>query len=107
MVNIGGVNIKGRLVLAPMAGVTDYAFRTVCRRFGAALAYTEMVSAKALLYQDTKTKTLLMREADDKPLCAQIFGSEPQTMAQAAVKAVEISACEILDINMAAPQARS
>ncbi|NLO47312.1 MAG: tRNA dihydrouridine synthase DusB [Clostridiales bacterium] len=103
MVSIGGVKIRGRLVLAPMAGVTDFAFRIVCRQQGAALAYTEMVSAKALVYKDAKTKSLLMRDENDAPLCAQIFGSEPDTMAEAAVLAAGISGCEILDINMGCP----
>lgn len=91
------------MVLAPMAGVADLAFRAICREHGAAFAYTEMISAKALVYQDKKTRQLLMRDEGDLPLAAQIFGSEPEVMAAAAVKAIEISGCEILDINMGCP----
>jgi tRNA-dihydrouridine synthase B len=86
-----------------MAGVADFAFRTICRQNGAALAYTEMVSAKALIYQDAKTKTLLEPEDAEGPLCAQIFGSDPETMAEAAKKAADLSGCALLDINMGCP----
>ncbi len=103
MVKIGNVEIKGRLVLAPMAGVADAAFRALCMECGAALTYTEMVSAKALMYQDGKTKSLLERGIGDAPLSAQIFGSEPETLAAAAVKAHDISRCDIIDINMGCP----
>ncbi len=103
MVKIGNIEIKEKLILAPMAGVTDGGFRAVCREQGAALTYTEMVSAKALVYQDAKSKTLLIRGPEEYPLAAQIFGSEPETMAEAAVKAQSISGCEIIDINMGCP----
>lgn len=100
---IGNVEIKGRLGLAPMAGVADAPFRTVCRELGAALAYSEMVSAKALMYQDGKTRQLLIRGIGDSPLAVQLFGSEPEVMADAAVKARAISGCELIDINMGCP----
>lgn len=100
---IGTVKFDSLLALAPMAGITDLAFRTVCREMGAGLTYTEMVSAKALCYQDRKTKTLLKPGAQEHPLAAQIFGSEPDTMAAAAVKAAEISGAELIDINMGCP----
>ena len=103
MVKIGDVTLNGKLVLAPMAGVADLAFRKICREQGAALAYTEMISAKALVYQDKKTRQLLMTDGRDYPLVTQIFGSEPDVMAVAAEKAVEISGCQILDINMGCP----
>jgi len=86
-----------------MAGVSDLAFRTVCRQFGATLAVTEMVSSKALVYRDRKTLTLLQTLPDDHPVSAQIFGSEPETMAQAAVIALEYSNADMLDINMGCP----
>ncbi|MDO4750293.1 MAG: tRNA dihydrouridine synthase DusB [Eubacteriales bacterium] len=103
MVNIGGVEIPGRLALAPMAGVTDLAFRTICREMGAALTCTEMVSSRALVYQDGKTHTLLHLGPDENPAAAQIFGSDPEIMAQAAHLAVERSGAAILDINMGCP----
>ena len=78
--NIGSVEIKGRLFLAPMAGVTDAAFRHLCRREGAALTCTEMVSARALTYGDKKTKDLLRTLETDHPVAAQIFGHEPEIM---------------------------
>ncbi len=103
MVNIGGVHIDGRLFLAPMAGVTDAAFRMVCRSCGAALAATEMISSKALMYQDAKTRTLLVRPEGDAPLAVQLFGSDPVCMAEAAQKALELCRAEIVDINMGCP----
>ena len=106
MVRIGSVALASPLLLAPMAGVTDAGFRLVCREQGAALATTEMVSAKALVYQDGKTKTLLERGPGDAPLAAQIFGSEPETMAEAAKKAHSLSGCELIDINMGCPMGK-
>ena len=81
---IGTVKIDGRLVLAPMAGVTDLAFRRICREHGAALTVTEMVSTKALCYQDRKTPRLLELAPDEHPAAVQIFGHEPETMAEGA-----------------------
>lgn len=103
MVKIGTVELQGRMVLAPMAGVSDFAFRTICRECGAALTVTEMVSAKALMYNDPKTPALLYLPEGDHPASAQIFGHEPDVMAEAAVKAIEISGAELLDINMGCP----
>lgn len=100
---IGGAEIGGRLALAPMAGVTDAAFRAVCREFGAAYAVSEMISAKALMYQDAKTRSMLRRFDGDAPLAVQLFGSEPEVMADAAKKARDICGCELIDINMGCP----
>ena len=100
---IGTVKIDGRLVLAPMAGVTDLAFRRICREHGAALTVTEMVSTKALCYQDRKTPRLLELAPDEHPAAAQIFGHEPETMAEGARIALEKSGCDIIDINMGCP----
>ena len=100
---IGNVTINGKLALAPLAGVSDLPFRTICREHGAALCYTEMVSAKALVYQDKKTVTLLQTTEFDAPLSVQIFGSDPVCMGEAAAKAIEISKGDILDINMGCP----
>lgn len=103
MVSIGGVEIKGRLTLAPMAGVSDFAFRTICTELGAAMTTTEMVSAKALVYRDEKTKGLLYNPDILHPSAAQIFGHEPEIMAEAAPMALEYSGADILDINMGCP----
>ncbi|MCI6359058.1 MAG: tRNA dihydrouridine synthase DusB [Oscillospiraceae bacterium] len=103
MVKIGNVEIAGKLTLAPMAGVTDAAFRAVCRAQGAALTCTEMVSAKALVYKDEKTKSLLWMPEDEHPAAAQIFGHEPEVMAEAAPMALALSGADILDINMGCP----
>lgn len=86
-----------------MAGVTDSAFRSICRRQGAAGTYTEMVSAKALTFRDKKTQVLLHIEPEEHPCGAQIFGSEPEVCAQAAQMALEISGADFLDINMGCP----
>jgi len=103
MVKIGSVELQGNLTLGPMAGVTDFAFRGVCHTLGAALTTTEMVSAKALCYHDEKTKELLYIPPDEHPSAAQIFGHEPEVMAEAAVMALEISGADMLDINMGCP----
>lgn len=103
MIKIGNVEIPGPLALAPMAGVTDLAFRRVCRRFGADYTVTEMVSAKALVYKDVKTRSLLVIGEDEHPCAAQIFGSEPEVMEEAAGLAREISGADIIDINMGCP----
>ena len=103
MVKIGDIELCGNLTLAPMAGVTDFAFRRVCRGLGAALTTNEMVSAKALVYKDEKTKSLLYIPEDEHPCAAQIFGHEPDVMAEAAVMAREISGADIIDINMGCP----
>ena len=90
------------LILAPMAGVTDYAFREICAGLGAQAVVTEMVSAKALCYGDKKTASLLRR--NDGVLCgAQIFGSEPEFMARGAQLALELSGADYIDINMGCP----
>ena len=101
--NIQNVTIPGKLSLGPMAGVTDAAFREVCRAQGAALTCTEMVSAKALTYNDKKTKDLLYIPEGEHPAAAQIFGHEPDVMAQAARIALEQSGADIIDINMGCP----
>ena len=97
---IGNVEINSRLVLAPMAGVTDLAFRKICSELGAGLTVTEMVSSKALCYQDRKSRGLLKLFDGEHPAAAQIFGSDPICMAEAAVIAAEISGADLIDINM-------
>lgn len=101
--NIGSVQIHGMAALGPMAGVTDAAFRHICREHGAALTCTEMVSSRGLVYRDEKTKELLLCPADDRPVAAQIFGSDPDVMGEASAMAIEYSGADILDINMGCP----
>lgn len=100
---IGNVQLAGKLILAPMAGVTDLAFRQICREHGAALTVTEMVSTKALHFKDKKTPALLKLGEGEQPASAQIFGSDPETMAEGAKIAAELSGCDIIDINMGCP----
>ena len=99
---IGTIQIDNPLFLAPMAGVTDWAFRTVCARLGAGVTVTEMVSSRALVYKDQKSAKLLRK--NEGSLCgAQIFGNNPQVMAEGARLALEISGCDFIDINMGCP----
>ena len=99
---IGKIEIENPIILAPMAGVTDWAFRTVCAQLGADITVTEMVSSRALCYKDQKSAKLLRKNQGS--ICgAQIFGNDPAIMAQAAVLALEISGCDFLDINMGCP----
>lgn len=99
---IGSHEIENPLFLGPMAGVTDWAFRTVCGELGANVTVTEMVSSRALVYKDKKSAALLRKNSGS--VCgAQIFGNDPQIMAQGAVLALEISGCDFLDINMGCP----
>ena len=99
---LGRHEIENPLILGPMAGVTDWAFRTICAELGANITVTEMVSSRALVYQDQKSRKLLRK--NEGSLCgAQIFGNDPEIMAQAAVLALEISGCDFLDINMGCP----
>lgn len=86
-----------------MAGVSDMAFRTICREKGAELTYTEMVSSRGLMNNDEKSRILLRIAEDEHPCAAQIFGSEPDIMAEAAVAASEISGADLIDINMGCP----
>lgn len=103
MFSIGSVTLPNQLILAPMAGVTDLAFRQICREHGAGLTVTEMASAKALEYGDKKTPRLLRLAPGEHPASAQIFGSDPACMARSAKRALELSGCDIIDINMGCP----
>lgn len=99
---IGNFELNDPLFLGPMAGVTDWAFRNICAELGATVTVTEMVSSRALVYKDKKSAALLKKTSTG--LCgAQIFGNEPQIMAQGAQLALEISGCDFLDINMGCP----
>jgi len=90
--HIGSVNINGNIFLAPMAGVTDLPFRRICKKYGAALTYTEMVSALGLIYQQKKTHQIIDTSEEKVPIGVQLFGSEPESMAQAAQIAEEAGA---------------
>ena len=99
---IGNIEVKNPLFLGPMAGVTDWAFRTVCAELGAGVTVTEMVSSRALIYKDKKSAALLKK--NEGSICgAQIFGNDPQIMAQGAQLALEISNADFIDINMGCP----
>ncbi|MCY1713349.1 tRNA dihydrouridine synthase DusB [Caproiciproducens galactitolivorans] len=99
---IGNLKIDGYAVLAPMAGVADQAFRETCVRFGAAYAVSEMVSSKALQFRDKKTGALMSLSDAERPAGIQLFGSEPDVMAEAAKMAMEY-APDVIDINMGCP----
>ena len=99
---IGNIEVKNPVFLAPMAGVTDWAYRTICARLGAGVTVTEMVSSRALVYKDQKSPKLLRK--NEGSICgAQIFGNDPEIMAEGARIALEISGCDFLDINMGCP----
>lgn len=99
---IKNVELKSNLILAPMAGLSDVAFRNMCLKFGAGLVCTEMVSAKALSYKNKKTEDLLITLDDEVPKAVQIFGHEPKVMAEA-VKNPLLAKFDIIDINMGCP----
>lgn len=102
---IGNLSVEGLTVLAPMAGVTDWAYRTICAELGAAVTVTEMVSSRALVYQDKKSIGLLKKTPQG--VCgAQIFGNDPEIMAQGAELALAHSGCDFLDINMGCPMVK-
>lgn len=98
---IGNVATDNNIFLAPMAGITDLPFRLICKEKGAGLVYTEMVSAKALLYGDEKTKLLLKTCKEERPLAVQIFGSDIESIAYASKYVSEFA--DIVDINMGCP----
>ena len=99
---IGNVEIKGKLSLGPMAGVTDLPFRLLCKEKGVDLVYTEMISAKGIKYNNNNTKELMTISEDERPVAVQLFGSEPDIMADMA-RNIEHMDFDILDINMGCP----
>ena len=98
---IGNVTIENNIILAPMAGITDKAFRRICKEYGAGLVCTEMVSSKGLYYKDDKTKLLLDTNYEKRPISMQIFGSDIETMGYAAEYVSKMA--DIVDINMGCP----
>lgn len=99
---IGNVTVDGNLVLGPMAGVTDLPFRLLCKEQGADLIYTEMVSAKGIMYGNKNTNVLLEVEERERPVALQLFGSDPKIMSEQA-KRIEHRNFDIVDINMGCP----
>lgn len=100
---IDGIKADNRYFLAPMAGITDSAYRQICRSFGAGMTYTEMVSAKALTYGDKKSLSLLKIDDIEMPCIAQIFGNDPKVCAEGAKIAVANCQAVGIDINMGCP----
>ena len=99
---IGNVELENNILLAPMAGITDLAFRKICKKYSnPGLVFTEMVSSKAMFYNDEKTKQLLNIEGEKRPIAFQIFGSDPKIMGEVA-KMISDDA-DIIDINMGCP----
>ena len=102
--SIGNLSLDGMLILAPMAGFTDVSFRCLCKRFGASLTVSEMISAKGVFYGDRKTGQLAASSPSEKPFAVQIFGSEPDVMTVAAVSLLRLNPqIGIVDINMGCP----
>ena len=102
-VKIGNVELKGNLFLAPVAGYSDAAFRSVCIENGACFTYTEMVSAEALVRKNLTTEILMCRAMNEKAYSVQIFGGEPEIMEEAAHIVLEKTHCEVIDINCGCP----
>lgn len=98
---IGNIELENNILLAPMAGITDLSFRKLCKEQGAGLVETEMVSSKAIYYNDEKTLNMLNMEGEKRPIAVQIFGNEPEVMAES-VKILDGKA-DIIDINMGCP----
>lgn len=98
---IGNVKLRNNILLAPMAGITDLPFRLICEKYGAGLTCTEMVSSKGIFYNDSKTKLLLNLESEKRPVSAQIFGNNIETMKYASEFVSNIA--DIVDINFGCP----
>lgn len=99
---IGNTVLENNVILAPMAGVTDLPFRVLCREQGAGCVVTEMVSAKAVLYNNRNTRELLQIDPDERPAAVQLFGSEPDIMAEIAAR-LEEGPYDYIDVNMGCP----
>ena len=103
MVKIGNIEIHGKVVLAPMAGICNSAFRKIIKEQGAALIYAEMVSDKAIFYNNNKTKDMLLMDEVERPIAQQIFGSDKETFVEAAKYIEKEMKPDIIDINMGCP----
>ncbi len=100
---IGSVTIENRIIAAPLAGISNPVYREMCRNFGAGLAVSEMISDKALHYQNKKTQDMCATSKDEHPVSLQLFGSDPETMAEASAYLTKNTDCDIIDINMGCP----
>ena len=100
-IKIGNVELQNNIILAPMAGLTDLPFRLICEKYNPGLVVTEMVSSKALFYNDSKTKELLKMDGEKRPISAQLFGSDVESIAFSAKFVSKIA--DIVDINMGCP----
>lgn len=100
-IKIGNVELENNILLGPMAGITDKPFRIICEEYNTGLVCTEMISAKGLYYDDSKTKLLLDLEGEKRPIAVQIFGSDKEAMAYAAKYVSKYA--DIIDINMGCP----
>ncbi|MBV1756775.1 MAG: tRNA dihydrouridine synthase DusB [Dethiosulfatibacter sp.] len=101
---IGNIELKNNVILAPMAGITDKTYRTICKNHGAGMVTTEMISAKGIYYEDKKTEQLMDIEVSNRPVMMQIFGSDPLIMAKVVKDKLNyMDTFDILDINMGCP----
>lgn len=100
---IGNIEPKNNIVLAPMAGISNEAFRTICKEMGAGLIYAEMVSDKGIAYDNEKSKRMAMVQENEHPIAMQIFGSDHKTITDSAKLMHQISNFDILDVNMGCP----
>lgn len=96
-------NLSGKLVLAPMAGFTDSVFRTICRRFGAGMVFTDLISAKAITYKNKKTLEMMEFREEERPIGIQLYGSDPDVMAEAAIIVAEKFHPNVIDLNFGCP----
>lgn len=103
MFKIGNVEIPNRVVMAPMAGITNMAFRKIIKQFGVGLVYSEMVSDKALCYRNPKTLSMLQVDDFEHPISMQVFGGDRDTIVEAAMFIDQNANCDIIDINMGCP----
>jgi len=103
MFKIGNIEIKNKVVIAPMAGVSNIAFRTVMKEYGAGLVYAEMVSDRALNYRNEKTMRMIRVVEEERPLSMQVFGADKENIVKGAIIIDQESDCDIIDINMGCP----
>lgn len=103
MWHIGNVTIENRIVAAPLAGISNPVYRKMCHEYGAGLVVSEMISDKALHYQNRKTQEMCATVEGEHPVALQLFGSDPETMAEAGMYLTEHTDCDIIDINMGCP----
>ena len=103
MWKIGNITIDNRIVMAPMAGISDSAYRLICKEMGAGLVYAEMVSDKAIVYGNKKTIDMLYMREEERPIAQQIFGSDRDSFVKAAKYVMENMKPDIIDINMGCP----